>query len=130
VLSNVDHGMAMMREETFGPLLPVMKFRTEDEAVALANDSRYGLSAVVYGSAERAGAVARRLDAGGVSINRWAVNLAMRGFEQHAFGESGFGYNRMGREGYRRFLRSKSIVRYEGTDDENEGVLAREAFGG
>jgi acyl-CoA reductase-like NAD-dependent aldehyde dehydrogenase len=47
VLDNVDHTMRIMTEETFGPVIPVMRFSTEDEAVALANDSVYGLSAAV-----------------------------------------------------------------------------------
>ncbi len=44
VLTNVDHTMAIMTEETFGPTLPIMKVRDTDEAVRLANDSRYGLN--------------------------------------------------------------------------------------
>ncbi len=48
VLTNVDHSMAIMTEETFGPVLPVMAFETEDEAVALANDTEFGLSAGVF----------------------------------------------------------------------------------
>src|SRR5437764_7837462 len=48
VLTNVTHDMAIMRDETFGPMLPIMTFRTADEAVRLANDSPYGLSAYVF----------------------------------------------------------------------------------
>lgn len=48
VLTNIDHSMAIMREETFGPTIPIMTFRSFDEAIALANDSKYGLGANLY----------------------------------------------------------------------------------
>ena len=48
MLTNVDHAMTIMRDETFGPVLPVMTFKTEDEAIELANDSVYGLTASVW----------------------------------------------------------------------------------
>src|SRR6185437_2910116 len=45
ILADVDHSMTVMREETFGPVLPVRSFKTADEAIALANDSEFGLAA-------------------------------------------------------------------------------------
>ncbi|HWW75254.1 MAG TPA: aldehyde dehydrogenase family protein [Pyrinomonadaceae bacterium] len=70
VLSNVDHTMAVMREETFGPVLPLMTFRTEDEAVRLANDSPFGLTASVWTrSIKRGRRVASRIEAGTVMVN-------------------------------------------------------------
>ena len=48
VLTNVNHQMAIMSEETFGPIIPIMSYRTFDEAIALANDSKYGLGANLY----------------------------------------------------------------------------------
>ena len=48
MLTNVDHRMTIMRDETFGPVLPVMTFKTEAEAIELANDSVYGLTASVW----------------------------------------------------------------------------------
>ena len=70
VLSGVDHGMAVMTEETFGPVLPIMAFADEDEAVALANDCKYGLTASVWTRDRKAAArIAGRLEAGSVTIN-------------------------------------------------------------
>ena len=70
VLADVDHSMRIMREETFGPVLPVCSFKTEDEAVDLANDSEFGLAASVWTSNRKRGeALARRIDAGTVMVN-------------------------------------------------------------
>src|SRR4051794_6473062 len=66
VLVDVDHTMAAMTEETFGPTLPIMRVRDAEEAIALANDSQYGLGASVFSKdVGRGEAVARRLEAGG-----------------------------------------------------------------
>ena len=70
VVTNVDHSMEIMTEETFGPVLPIMTFKTDDEAVRLANDSIYGLTASVFTSDIRRGReLAERIDAGTVMIN-------------------------------------------------------------
>jgi succinate-semialdehyde dehydrogenase/glutarate-semialdehyde dehydrogenase len=70
VLADVDHAMRIMREETFGPVLPVRSFKTEDEAVSLANDSEFGLAASVWTSNRKRGeALARRIEAGTVMVN-------------------------------------------------------------
>jgi succinate-semialdehyde dehydrogenase/glutarate-semialdehyde dehydrogenase len=70
ILADVDHSMTIMREETFGPVLPVRSFKTEDEAVALANDSEFGLAASIFtGNRGRGEALARRIDAGTVMVN-------------------------------------------------------------
>jgi acyl-CoA reductase-like NAD-dependent aldehyde dehydrogenase len=70
VLADVDHAMTIMREETFGPVLPVRSFKTEDEAVALANDSAFGLAASIFTRDRRRGeALARRIEAGTVMVN-------------------------------------------------------------
>ncbi len=70
VLTNVDHGMRIMREETFGPVLPIMKVKDVDEAIRLANDSEYGLTASGWTRSEdTARRLQRELRAGVVSIN-------------------------------------------------------------
>jgi len=70
VLAGVTHEMLIMREETFGPVLPVMPFTTDDDAVRLANDSEFGLAASVWTSDRRRGeALARRIQAGTVMVN-------------------------------------------------------------
>ena len=70
VLTNVDHDMTIMRDETFGPVLPVMTFRTDDEALKLANDSMYGLTASVWTrNIARGRRIAERIEAGTVMVN-------------------------------------------------------------
>jgi acyl-CoA reductase-like NAD-dependent aldehyde dehydrogenase len=70
ILADVDHSMKIMREETFGPVLPVHSFKTEDEAVALANDSEYGLAACIFTNDRKRGeTLARRVQAGTVMVN-------------------------------------------------------------
>ncbi|MCA0206876.1 MAG: aldehyde dehydrogenase family protein [Proteobacteria bacterium] len=114
VLTDVDHSMLIMREESFGPFLPVMAYDSLDEAVALANDSHYGLSAAVFGPEEAAQAVARRLDAGGVSINDAGLAPLFIGSplvpEKTAFNHSGLGGSRTGADSIRRFVRKQAIL--------------------
>jgi succinate-semialdehyde dehydrogenase/glutarate-semialdehyde dehydrogenase len=70
VLADVTHDMRIMREETFGPVLPVMAFDNDDEAVRLANDSEYGLAASVWTrDSARGERLARRINAGTVMVN-------------------------------------------------------------
>jgi acyl-CoA reductase-like NAD-dependent aldehyde dehydrogenase len=70
ILADVTHSMTVMREETFGPVLPVRSFKTEDEAVALANDSEFGLAASIFTRDKKRGqALALRIDAGTVMVN-------------------------------------------------------------
>lgn len=70
ILADVTHEMDIMREETFGPVLPVCSFKSEDEAVTLANDSEFGLAASIWTRDKRRGeALARRIHAGTVMVN-------------------------------------------------------------
>jgi acyl-CoA reductase-like NAD-dependent aldehyde dehydrogenase len=71
VLTDVDHQMAVMREESFGPVVGIMKVRDDDEAVQLMNDSPYGLTASVWTTdADRAAAIGDRIETGTVFMNR------------------------------------------------------------
>jgi acyl-CoA reductase-like NAD-dependent aldehyde dehydrogenase len=109
VLVDVDHSMKIMREETFGPVIPVMKVTDEDEAVRLANDSRYGLSASVFGEREHAEAVARRLESGAANVNDVLVNYLAFDVPMGGWKESGIG-SRWGPQGIRKFCRTESLV--------------------
>ncbi len=71
VFTGVDHSMAVMREETFGPVVGIMKVADDDEAVALMNDSAYGLTAAIYtADAKRAARIGARVETGTVFMNR------------------------------------------------------------
>lgn len=109
VLIDVDHTMVTMREETFGPLLPVMPFKTEEEAVALANDSNMALSASVWTqSLSRGKAFARRLDGGVVTINDHLYTHGMSDLPWGGPKESGIGRTH-GPEGLLEMSRAKVI---------------------
>jgi succinate-semialdehyde dehydrogenase/glutarate-semialdehyde dehydrogenase len=112
VLTGVTHDMKIMREETFGPVIPVMKFRTEEEALALANDTSFGLSAaVISGDAEEAERLAERIDAGGISVQDTFLTFAkLRKIGTHSFRESGLGGSRTGPDSIMRFLKRKAIL--------------------
>lgn len=74
VLTGITHDMALMREETFGPILPIVPFATEAEAIALANDCEYGLSASVWTRDKARGErIARQLQAGSATINETSM---------------------------------------------------------
>lgn len=110
VLADTDHSMLVMRDETFGPVVGVMPFDSEDEAIELANDSPYGLSASVWTrSASRAGRVAARLDTGSCSINDVMRNLANPHLPFGGTKASGFGRYH-GPEGLRSMSRTVAIM--------------------
>jgi aldehyde dehydrogenase (NAD+) len=92
VFADVDNGMEIAREEVFGPVLAVIPFADEDEAIKLANDTEYGLGAGVYTTdARRAFRLARRLRAGTVGINGFQLepHLPFGGFKQSGLGREG-----------------------------------------
>jgi mutator protein MutT len=116
VLVKLDHTMRVMTEETFGPVMPVMPFDTVDEAIALANEGVYGLSAaVIAGSLDEAEAIGRRIDAGAISLQDGALTSMVYEAEKHSFKQSGLGGSRMGPSGYTRFFRRKALLRQTGT---------------
>lgn len=111
VVTGVTHEMALMREETFGPIMPVMAYDTDAEAIALANDSDYGLSAaVIAGTLEEAEALGRQIEAGAVSLNDAALTSLFHEAEKNAFKASGLGGSRMGAAGFQRFFRRKALI--------------------
>ncbi len=109
LLANVDHSMRVMREETFGPVLPVMPFDSEDEAVRLANDSEFGLSASIWTRyAARGEELAARLQAGAVMIND---SMSCYGIPEAPHGgvkASGLGRTH-GRQGLEEMVRGKYV---------------------
>ncbi|RDH77228.1 aldehyde dehydrogenase family protein [Mycolicibacterium moriokaense] len=111
VLVDVDHTMACMTEETFGPTLPIMKVSTVAEAVRLANDSPYGLSAAVFSKdIERAKDVAVQLDCGAVNINDVISNLMCTTAPMGGWKTSGMGARFGGAEGLRKYCRQETVV--------------------
>ncbi len=115
VLSGVRHGMRLFREETFGPVIPVMPFADDAEAVRLANDSEFGLSAAVLGEEDHALAVARQLRAGAVSINDGGLTAQVADVEKESFGVSGLGRSRAGPSALLRFVRKQALLVQTGT---------------
>ncbi len=109
VLVDVDHSMKVMREETFGPVVGVMKVEDTEEALRLANDSRYGLSGSVFGERQRAEQVARRVECGAVNVNDVLVNYFASDVPMGGWKGSGIGY-RHGEPGIKKFCRTESLV--------------------
>jgi acyl-CoA reductase-like NAD-dependent aldehyde dehydrogenase len=99
VVTQVDHSMDLMREETFGPVLAIQMVKNADEAVALANDSRFALSASIWTASRRRGReLASRLNAGSVMINDVASYYGIAEAPHGGSGDSGWGrsHSRLG----------------------------------
>jgi len=110
VLVDVDHDMAVVKDETFGPVIPIMKVRDAAEALRLANDSRYGLDAAVFSRDKKlAWEIAEKLHTGTVCINDALVNYVIPDTPMGGIKDSGFG-RRHGAEGIRRYCYQKTIV--------------------
>jgi succinate-semialdehyde dehydrogenase / glutarate-semialdehyde dehydrogenase len=119
VLTQVNHAMKVMTEETFGPIIPIMSFITVSAAINLANDTIYGLSAAIFaGETAEALAVASHIDAGAISINDASLTALIYEGEKNSFKYSGLGGSRMGSAGLMRFLRKKAcLVKTNSTAD-------------
>ncbi len=115
ILTHVHHGMKVMTEETFGPILPVMAFHAKEDAIALANGTRYGLSGAVF-AADTATAMelAAQVEGGAISINDCALTAVMHEGEKNSFKLSGIGGTRMGPAAIKRFMRQKVFIIKEG----------------
>lgn len=111
ILTQVDRSMKVMTEETFGPIMPIMSFANLEEAIALANDTIYGLSAAVFAKdEEEAIALAQHINAGAISINDAALTAIMHEGEKNSFKFSGMGGSRMGAAAIKRFMRKKAFL--------------------
>jgi len=110
VLRDVTQEMKIMREETFGPVLPIMPFTTEEEVIGLANDSEYGLNAAVFTKdLKKARRVASRLDTGSCAVNNVVINIANPFTPFGGVKRSGFGRYH-GPEGLHAFCNQVSIL--------------------
>ncbi|GAO16017.1 hypothetical protein UVI_02055960 [Ustilaginoidea virens] len=107
LLTGVDHSMTVMREETFGPVIPVMKVKGDSEAVELMNDGEFGLTASIWTKDTARGyELAEEVEAGTVFVNRCdypSPDLAWTGFKNSGKGQT------LGRFGFEQFVKSKSF---------------------
>ena len=112
VLADVDHGMDCMREETFGPTLPVMKVRDAAEAIEKANDFRgFELAGSIWTRDKaKAMALARQMNTGTVTLNNVLVGITQFGVPFGGWNDSGVGARSGGADGIRKYCRAKSIV--------------------
>ena len=115
VIADVAPDMAVLREGTFGPVIPVTIFDDIDTAVAQANDTQYGLSAAVLaGSLDEAAAIGARLEAGAISLQDGALTSMVSDATNESRKASGLGPSRMGDSGMLRFLRPQAMIRQTG----------------
>jgi succinate-semialdehyde dehydrogenase/glutarate-semialdehyde dehydrogenase len=114
VLDDVTHEMDIMTVETFGPIACVATVKDADEAVALANDTEYGLGAVVFGEDQLARSVGRRLTAGMIGVNRSMGGVG--GAPWVGARHSGMGYH-SGPLGHRQFCQLRVVTTNEPTDE-------------
>ncbi len=106
VFANVSNDMTIAKEEIFGPVLSILPYTGDDEAVSIANDTEYGLSGYVSGAPAHARAIADRLRTGMVHLNGAAgdFNAPFGGYKKSGNGRE------WGIEGFEEFLETKSIM--------------------
>src|SRR3954466_9855124 len=110
VVVDVDHDMKLMQDETFGPVLPVMKVHDEAEALRLANDSRYGLNSSVWTKdLEKGERIAAQIQAGSTCVNDAVVNYGAQELPFGGVKESGIGA-RHSAAGIRKYCHAHAIV--------------------
>jgi acyl-CoA reductase-like NAD-dependent aldehyde dehydrogenase len=110
LLDGVDHSMVLMQEETFGPVIPVMKVADEEEAIELANDSPYGLHGSAWTKNKKRGhRVASRMKTGTVAVNDHLINFLYPTIKFGGIGESGLN-GQLGEEGIKAFTIHRSIT--------------------
>ncbi len=110
VLVDVDHSMKIMTEETFGPVIPIMRVKNEEEALRLANESRFGLSASIWThDKRRARELVKRLESGSVCINECVVNYMTTEIPFGGIKESGIGA-RHGEIGIQKYCFQQSVL--------------------
>lgn len=111
VLAGVDHDMAIMREETFGPVIPVMAVADVEEAIRLANDSAYGLNASVWTrDVARGVAIAERLETGNACVNECVLSAGVPALPFGGVKQSGVGTRHGGAEGLRQFCVRQALL--------------------
>ena len=128
LLTGVTEDMLLCRGETFGPVVAIYKVSSDEEAIALANDTSYGLNASVWGSKTRAESVAVQIQAGSVNVNEgftasWASTDAPMG----GFKESGVG-RRHGREGIQKYTDVQTVATQSGMNVAAPKGMGAEAF--
>ncbi len=128
VLENVSEEMLLCRGETFGPVVALYRFSSDEEAIGFANDTTYGLNASVWGKPTRARAVARKIQAGSVNVNEgftatWvSTDAPMGGFKQSGVGR------RHGVEGIVKYTDVQTIATQRLLNIEAPGSMSRAAF--
>jgi acyl-CoA reductase-like NAD-dependent aldehyde dehydrogenase len=111
VVAGVDHSMQLMRDETFGPVIPIMPVADAAEAVRLANDSPYGLNASVWTrDLDRGVAIAGQLQSGSVCVNECLVSAGCAELPFGGVKQSGVGTRHGGAEGLRQFCVAQAIL--------------------
>lgn len=109
IFTNVNNHMTIAQEEIFGPVLCVVPYETEAEAVSIANDTMYGLSGAIYGEASRSREVAKKIKTGSLTLNDGVRDILapFGGYKQSGIGREG------GHFGFEEFLEVKAIFDYD-----------------